>query len=74
VPECRHLALDVNDENSMSAAVDAVLADAGHIDALINNAGYTVTASAPASIATRRLLSDRAWDMAMRSQFPRPKP
>jgi NAD(P)-dependent dehydrogenase (short-subunit alcohol dehydrogenase family) len=33
----------------------------------------TITASAKLSIATRRLLSDRAWDAAMRSQFPQPK-
>jgi hypothetical protein len=35
-------------------------------------ARYTVTPSAPASIATRKLLGDRGWDLAMRSQFPRP--
>ena len=35
---------------------------------------YTVTISAPASIATRRLLSDRTWDRAMRAQFPQPRP
>jgi NADP-dependent 3-hydroxy acid dehydrogenase YdfG len=40
---CRHLALDVTNENSMSAAVHAVLADAGHIDALVNNAGYSLS-------------------------------
>jgi NAD(P)-dependent dehydrogenase (short-subunit alcohol dehydrogenase family) len=33
----------------------------------------TITASAKLSIATRQLLSDRAWDAAMRSQFPQPK-
>ena len=32
----------------------------------------TITPSAKLSIATRRLLSDRAWDAAMRSQFPQP--
>jgi NAD(P)-dependent dehydrogenase (short-subunit alcohol dehydrogenase family) len=36
-------------------------------------ARITITASAKLSIATRRLLSDRAWDAAMRSQFPQPK-
>jgi NAD(P)-dependent dehydrogenase (short-subunit alcohol dehydrogenase family) len=41
--ECRHLALDVTDEPSMKTAVDAVLADAGHIDALVNNAGYSLS-------------------------------
>lgn len=33
---------------------------------------YTVTLSAPAAMTTRRLLGDRGWDLAMRSQFPRP--
>jgi NAD(P)-dependent dehydrogenase (short-subunit alcohol dehydrogenase family) len=32
----------------------------------------TITPSAKLSIATRRLLSDRAWDAAMRGQFPTP--
>jgi NAD(P)-dependent dehydrogenase (short-subunit alcohol dehydrogenase family) len=35
-------------------------------------ARITVTPSAKLAIATRRLLSDRAWDAAMRAQFPRP--
>ena len=38
---CRTLALDVTDEASMVAAVDAVKAESGRIDALINNAGYS---------------------------------
>ena len=33
----------------------------------------TITPSAKLSIATRRLLSDRAWDAAMRRQFPQPQ-
>lgn len=33
----------------------------------------TITPSAKLSIAARRLLSDRAWDAAMRGQFPQPK-
>lgn len=37
---CRALALDVDDERSMEAAVGQVLQEAGHIDALVNNAGY----------------------------------
>jgi NADP-dependent 3-hydroxy acid dehydrogenase YdfG len=41
--ECKHLALDVTDDASMSAAVDAVLAEAGQIDALVNNAGYSLS-------------------------------
>ncbi len=35
-------------------------------------ARITVTPSAKLMIATRRLLSDRAWDRAMKAQFPRP--
>lgn len=40
---CKHLALDVTDEASMSAAVDAVLCELGHLDALVNNAGYSLS-------------------------------
>jgi NAD(P)-dependent dehydrogenase (short-subunit alcohol dehydrogenase family) len=35
-------------------------------------ARITITPSAKLSIATRRLLSDRVWDAAMRRQFPQP--
>jgi NAD(P)-dependent dehydrogenase (short-subunit alcohol dehydrogenase family) len=35
-------------------------------------ARVTITPSAKLSIATRRLLGDRAWDAAMRGQFPQP--
>ena len=38
---CRTLALDVTDEASMVAAVEAVTAESGRIDALVNNAGYS---------------------------------
>jgi NAD(P)-dependent dehydrogenase (short-subunit alcohol dehydrogenase family) len=38
---CRALALDVTSEDSMSAAVDTMLGEAGRIDALVNNAGYS---------------------------------
>jgi NAD(P)-dependent dehydrogenase (short-subunit alcohol dehydrogenase family) len=34
---------------------------------------YKVTASARLSLAARRLLPDRAWDAAMRVQFPAPR-
>lgn len=36
----RVLALDVTDETSMTAAIESLLAAEGHIDALVNNAGY----------------------------------
>jgi hypothetical protein len=35
-------------------------------------ARITITPSAKITIATRRLLPDRAWDAAMRRQFPQP--
>ena len=37
---CRTLALDVMDEGSMRAAVEAVEKEAGAVGALVNNAGY----------------------------------
>jgi hypothetical protein len=33
----------------------------------------TITPSAKITILTRRLLTDRAWDAAMRRQFPQPR-
>ena len=38
---CRTLALDVTDEESMAAAVQAVEAEHGAVGALVNNAGYS---------------------------------
>jgi NADP-dependent 3-hydroxy acid dehydrogenase YdfG len=38
---CRTLALDVTDEGSMSAAVAAVEREAGGVEVLVNNAGYS---------------------------------
>jgi len=38
---CRTLALDVTDEASMAAAVEAVEAEHGAVGALVNNAGYS---------------------------------
>ncbi|HKP89387.1 MAG TPA: SDR family NAD(P)-dependent oxidoreductase, partial [Thermoleophilaceae bacterium] len=38
---CKTLALDVNDEGSMSSAVSQVEGDGGSIGALVNNAGYS---------------------------------
>jgi NAD(P)-dependent dehydrogenase (short-subunit alcohol dehydrogenase family) len=38
---CRTLALDVTDEDSMRTAVATVVAEAGAVGALVNNAGYS---------------------------------
>jgi NAD(P)-dependent dehydrogenase (short-subunit alcohol dehydrogenase family) len=38
---CRTLSLDVTDEDSMTAAVDAVTAAEGAVGVLVNNAGYS---------------------------------
>jgi len=43
---CHTLALDVTDEASMVAAVDAVTAESRRIDALVNNAGYSQSGAA----------------------------
>jgi NADP-dependent 3-hydroxy acid dehydrogenase YdfG len=40
---CRTLALDVTDEASMAAAVDAVVAAEGAVGVLVNNAGYSLS-------------------------------
>jgi NADP-dependent 3-hydroxy acid dehydrogenase YdfG len=40
---CRTLALDVTDEGSMRAAVEAVEAEHGAVGALVNNAGYSLS-------------------------------
>ncbi len=37
----RGLALDVNDDASIAAALDTVRRDAGHLDLLVNNAGFS---------------------------------
>jgi len=37
---CRTLALDVTDDTSMRAAVDAIVTEHGRVGALVNNAGY----------------------------------
>ena len=42
-PELKNLktlALDVSSEQSISDAIDHIIAEDGHIDILINNAGY----------------------------------
>jgi NAD(P)-dependent dehydrogenase (short-subunit alcohol dehydrogenase family) len=43
------LPLDVTDDTSVAAAVGDVLARSGHIDALVNNAGFGVTGAAEES-------------------------
>ncbi|WP_396624506.1 SDR family NAD(P)-dependent oxidoreductase [Luteitalea sp.] len=47
---CRTLPLDVQDDASMQAAVERILREAGHIDALVNNAGYSQ--SGPVELVT----------------------
>ncbi|MGB7738876.1 MAG: SDR family NAD(P)-dependent oxidoreductase, partial [Steroidobacteraceae bacterium] len=37
----RGLALDVNDDSSIAAAFDTVTREAGHLDLLVNNAGFS---------------------------------
>ena len=43
---CKTLALDVTDESSMQAAVDAVTKEAGAVGVLVNNAGYGLEGAA----------------------------
>ncbi|MEO6473081.1 MAG: oxidoreductase [Aeromicrobium sp.] len=43
---CKTLALDVTNEDSMVAAVDAVTKESGGVDALVNNAGYSQSGAA----------------------------
>ena len=38
----RVIQLDVTDENSVKNAVDQVISEAGRIDVLVNNAGYSL--------------------------------
>ena len=37
----RGLALDVNDDSSIARALDTVSREAGHLDLLVNNAGFS---------------------------------
>ncbi len=39
----RHIAADVTDENAVRAAVAQIMAEAGHIDLLVNNAGFGIS-------------------------------
>ena len=43
---CETLALDVTNEELMTAAVDTIIAKSGRIDALVNNAGYSQSGAA----------------------------
>ncbi|MBQ8974754.1 MAG: SDR family NAD(P)-dependent oxidoreductase, partial [Oscillospiraceae bacterium] len=38
-----HMGVDVSDENAVKAAVDEVYSREGHIDVLINNAGFGIS-------------------------------
>lgn len=46
ISDLRLVSLDVTDEASVQAAVSQVIAEAGHIDILINNAGYDLYGAA----------------------------
>ncbi|MFL6089753.1 MAG: SDR family NAD(P)-dependent oxidoreductase [Aeromicrobium sp.] len=74
LPECRHLALDVTDETSMQTAVDAVLAEAGQIDALVNNAGYSLSGAVEALDvdAIRREFETNVFGLVRLSQLVLP--
>lgn len=39
----RHIAADVTDESAVNAAVAQIAAEAGHIDVLVNNAGFGIS-------------------------------
>jgi len=39
----RHFSVDVTDESAVNAAVERILAEAGHIDVLVNNAGFGIS-------------------------------
>lgn len=43
VPGAKHLSCDVTDEAQVQAAVDKVVAEAGRIDVLVNNAGFGIS-------------------------------
>jgi NADP-dependent 3-hydroxy acid dehydrogenase YdfG len=58
----------------LGAGPEAVARTIGRaIQARRPKARYPVTASARLMIGQRRLMPDRLWDMAMRSQFPQPR-
>jgi NAD(P)-dependent dehydrogenase (short-subunit alcohol dehydrogenase family) len=72
---CRTLALDVNDEASMRAAVTAVEAEHGAVGALVNNAGYAVEGAAETTPMTevRRQFETNVFGLIDLCQLVLPK-
>ena len=72
---CRLLALDVNDEASMRAAVAAIEAEHGAVGVLINNAGYSQS-GAVESVAmedVRRQFETNVFGLVQLTQLVLPK-
>jgi NAD(P)-dependent dehydrogenase (short-subunit alcohol dehydrogenase family) len=72
---CRLLALDVTDEASMAAAVEAVERDAGAIGVLVNNAGYSQSGAVETVPleAARRQFETNLFGLARLTQLALPK-
>jgi NAD(P)-dependent dehydrogenase (short-subunit alcohol dehydrogenase family) len=52
----RFVQLDVTDDDSVQAAADAVRAEAGHLDVLVNNAGITGVPKTPGDVTGADML------------------
>lgn len=75
VAGCRPLALDVDDETSMRAAVEAIEAEHGAVGVLINNAGYSQS-GAIESVAiedVRRQFETNVFGLVRLTQLVLPK-
>ena len=67
---CRTLALDVTDEASMAAAVEAVEAEHGAVGALVNNAGYSQSGAVETVADGRRAPPVRDQRLRPRAHVP----
>lgn len=72
---CRVLALDVTDEDSMTAAVASVEAEAGAVGVLINNAGYSQSGAVETVPleAVRRQFETNVFGLVRLTQLVLPK-